>query len=215
MIHETEEVFIRQESLAAGVNAFLIESRALAAMGKDLEKETFARAVVLLADAERIAASGCGHSGIACEHFAHLMCCMEKPAKFLSPSEALHGGLGFLAQGDVLVLASRGGRTEELTAMLAAARKRKITILTITENVSSPLAAGADLVLPMRVTRETDRYNKQGTTSFSVLCAIFDALQAAMIEETGFRDEQFADIHPGGAVGLRFRKGEESDGDQS
>ncbi|MBR2473391.1 MAG: phosphosugar isomerase, partial [Clostridia bacterium] len=70
----------------------------------------------------------------------------------------------------------------------------------------SPLAQGADIVLPMKITKETDKYNSQGTTSFIVTNAIFDALQAALIEETGYRNEQFAVIHPGGAVGERLNK---------
>lgn len=202
---------MKPESLKAAETAFQIESQALHQMGMDMDKKAFAGAVKILAAAGKAAASGCGHSGIACEHFAHLMCCIEKPAKFLSPSEAMHGGLGYLSDGDVLVLASRGGRTEELYGMLDAAKRKGAKILTVTENMNSPLAIGADLVLPMKVTRETDKYNKQGTTSFVLLCSIFDALQAALIEETGYRDEQFGEIHPGGAVGWRFRHGEEKE----
>lgn len=201
-----EDGMERQISLDAAENAFLIESQALQKMGTDMDKKAFAEAVRVLKNAGKTAAAGCGHSGIACEHFAHLMCCIEKPSRFLSPSEALHGGLGYLSKGDVLVLASRGGKTEELYGMLTAAKKKEVFILTITENRSSPLALGADLVLPMKVTRETDKYNRQGTTSFIVLCAIFDALQASLIEETGYLDEQFRTIHPGGAVGEQFRE---------
>ena len=84
------------------------------------------------------------------------------------------------------------------------AKSKGACIITVTENLTSPLALGADIVLPMRITRETDKYNSQGTTSFIVTCAIFDALQAALIEETGYRNEQFAVIHPGGAVGERL-----------
>ncbi|HKM08351.1 MAG TPA: hypothetical protein VJ869_15450, partial [Sphaerochaeta sp.] len=65
-------------------------------------------------------------------------------------------------------------------------------------------ALGSDIVIKMHITRETDKYNSQGTTSFVVLSAIFDALQAALVEETGFANEQFALIHPGGAVGERL-----------
>ena len=184
--------------------AFRIESAALLQALAGIKKEHFEEAVALLAGAQRIAASGCGHSGIACRHFAHLMCCMELPARFISPAEALHGASGFLKKGDVMVLASRGGKTGELLPILDICRKKEVRVIGITENLESPLALGSDVVIRMVVERETDKYNSQGTTSFVVLSAIFDALQAALIEETGFDNEQFGLIHPGGAVGERL-----------
>ena len=72
--------------------------------------------------------------------------------------------------------------------------------------MDSPLAQGADVVIKQYVNRECDRYNAQGTTSTTALCMIFHALQTALIEETGFKNEQFALIHPGGAVGERLNK---------
>ena len=190
----------------AAQEAFRIEAEALSAMEKVLREEPFLRAVDALAGAERIASSGCGHSGIACRHFAHLMCCIERPARFISPAEAVHGGTGFLKVGDVMLLASRGGKTAELLPILDICKKKGATVIAVTENMSSPLAEGADIVLPMSVTRETDRYNSQGTTSFTVLSVLFDALQAALIEVTGYQNEQFALIHPGGAVGERLNR---------
>ena len=91
--------------------------------------------------------------------------------------------------------------------ILHVAQKKGVTIIAVTENLESPMATGADIVLPMAVTRETDRYNSQGTTSFTVLSVIFDALQTALIEVTGYQNESFALIHPGGAVGERLNKG--------
>ena len=190
----------------AAQEAFRIEAEALSAMEKVLREEPFLRAVDALAGAERIASSGCGHSGIACRHFAHLMCCIERPARFISPAEAVHGGTGFLKAGDVMLLASRGGKTAELLPILDICKKKGATVIAVTENMSSPLAEVADIVLPMSVTRETDRYNSQGTTSFTVLSVLFDALQAALIEVTGYQNEQFALIHPGGAVGERLNR---------
>ena len=166
--------------------------------------EEFSKAIKLLVKAARIGTSGCGHSGIICQHFAHLMCCIEQPAKFISPAEAVHGGMGFLQKDDVMVFASRGGKTAELLPILDICRKKGVKIITVTENVDSALASGADVVLKQYVNRETDKYNSQGTTSSTALAVIFHALQAAMIEETGYVNEQFALIHPGGAVGERL-----------
>ena len=81
-----------------------------------------------------------------------------------------------------------------------------MTVIGVTENLDSPLAQRSDVIVPMKVTAETDRYNSQGTSSFTALSAVFDALQTAVIEETGYQNEQFALIHPGGAVGKRLNK---------
>lgn len=185
-------------------DTFKIESSALLKALEFIDKTAFENAITMLAKAGRIAASGCGHSGIACQHFAHLMCCIELPARFISPSEALHGASGFLKEGDVMVLASRGGKTAELLPIIDICKLKGVKVISITENTDSPLALGADIVIKMYVERETDKYNSQGTTSFVVLSAIFDALQTALVEETGFKNDQFAVIHPGGAVGERL-----------
>ena len=190
----------------AAQDAFLIEANAVENALSAIPEESFMRAVDVLAKAERIAAAGCGHSGIVCQHFAHLMCCIERPARFISPAEAVHGATGFLKKGDVMVFASRGGKTKELLPILDICKKKEVTVISVTENLASPLAEGADIVIPMAVTRETDRYDSQGTTSTTVLSVIFDALQTALIEVTGYKNEQFALIHPGGAVGERLNR---------
>ena len=192
------------EAITAAKAAFDIEADAIRRIPDNMDFDAFKRVVEALSQAERIAASGCGHSGIACRHFAHLMCCIERPARFISPAEAVHGATGYIQKGDVIVLASRGGKTAELLPILDICQRKQAVIVAVTENASSPLAIGADIVLPMYIERETDKYNSQGTTSFVVLCAIFDALQAALIELTDYRNEQFALIHPGGAVGERL-----------
>ena len=193
-----------KEIIKNAYNAFAIEAESLAETAKVLDEKEFQRAVEALAKAERIGASACGHSGIACQHFAHLMCCIERPARFISPAEAVHGALGFIQKGDVILLASRGGKTDELLPIADICRGKGATVIGVTENLSSPLAEKSDIVLAMKVTRECDIYNCQGTTSFAVTSAIFDALQAAVLEYTGFKNEKFAVIHPAGAVGKRL-----------
>ena len=197
---------MKPESLQAIRQAYDIEEACIREMKDFIDDEQFAKAVDLLSNAERIGAAGCGHSGIICQHFAHLMCCIERPARFISPAEAVHGATGYLQKGDVMVFASRGGKTKELLPILDICKRKNVTVITITENLESPLAQGADIVLKQHVNRETDRYNAQGTTSTTSLCVLFHTLQTALIEETGFQNEQFALIHPGGAVGERLNK---------
>ena len=195
---------MKEEFYTAAMEAFKIESESLMATAEVIDKAEFERAVEVLSKAERIASAGCGHSGIACQHFAHLMCCIERPARFISPAEAVHGGLGYIQKGDVIVLASRGGKTDELMPIADICKNKGATVIGITENLASPLAQKSDIVIAMKVTRECDRYNCQGTTSFAVTNAIFDALQSALVEYTEFQNEEFAVIHPGGAVGKRL-----------
>lgn len=197
---------MKKEALEQARAAFAIEAQCIEEELAYFDDEAFGRAVDVLAKAPRIGAAGCGHSGIICQHFAHLMCCIERPARFISPAEAVHGATGFLQPGDVMVFASRGGKTKELLPILDICKKKGVTVLTITENMDSPLAKDADIVLKQHVNRETDKYNSQGTTSTTALCVIFHALQTALIEETGYKNEQFALIHPGGAVGERLNR---------
>ena len=197
---------MKKETLKAVKEAYKIESECIAEMLDYLDEEKFSEAVALLKDAVRIGTCGCGHSGIICQHLAHLLCCIERPARFISPAEAVHGATGFLQKGDVMVFASRGGKTKELIPIMDICKKKEVKIITVTENMESPLALGADVVIKQYVNRETDKYNSQGTTSTTALCMIFHALQTALIEETGFKNEQFALIHPGGAVGERLNK---------
>ncbi|MBR5900486.1 MAG: SIS domain-containing protein [Clostridia bacterium] len=197
---------MKKESLQAVKEAYKIEAECIEKMIDYLDEEKFSEAVELLKNAVRIGTCGCGHSGIICQHMAHLMCCIERPARFISPAEAVHGASGYLQAGDVMIFASRGGKTKELLPIMDICKAKGVKIISVTENLESPLALGADVVIKQYVNRETDKYNSQGTTSTTALCMIFHALQTALIEETGFKNEQFALIHPGGAVGERLNK---------
>lgn len=195
---------MKQESLKQAKNAYKIEAECIIEMLKSFDDEAFSKAVELLKKAPRIGTIGCGHSGIICQHLAHLLCCIDRPARFISPAEAVHGATGFLQKGDVCVFASRGGKTKELLPVIDICKAKDVHIIAVTENTRSPLAKSADVIIKQYVNRETDKYNSQGTTSSTSLCVIFHALQAALIEETDYQNEQFALIHPGGAVGERL-----------
>ncbi|MBE5743746.1 MAG: SIS domain-containing protein [Clostridiales bacterium] len=197
---------ISENAKNAIYQAFDIESECIKEMKNYVNDEQFSKAVELLSNAVRIGAAGSGHSGIACQHFCHLMCCVERPARFISPAEAIHGATGYLQKDDVMLFASRGGKTKELLPILDICKAKGVKVITITENLESPLALGADVVIKQYVNRETDKHNMQGTTSTTALIVLFHALQAAIIEETGYVAEQFALIHPGGAVGERLNK---------
>jgi len=114
-----------ENALQQAYDAFRIEAESLAETAKVLDREQLRLAVEALSKAERIGASGCGHSGIACRHFAHLMCCIERPARFISPADAVHGALGYMKKGDVMLLVSRGGKTDELLTIADVAKLKE------------------------------------------------------------------------------------------
>ena len=155
---------MKMEALLAAKAAYEIEYECIKAMQEYFDDEAFSKAIDLLKNAPRIGATGCGHSGIICQHFAHLMCCIERPARFISPAEAVHGATGFLQEGDVCVFASRGGKTGELLPIIDICKRKGVKIISVTENMESPLALAADVVLKQYVNRETDKYNAQGPT---------------------------------------------------
>ncbi len=195
---------MKKETFEWVKNAYKTEADCITEMLNHLNEEEFAKAIEILINAERIGTTGCGHSGIIMQHLSHLLCCIDQPAKFVSPAEAVHGGTGYFKKGDAMIFASRGGKTKELLPILDICKKKGVKVISITENLDSPLALGADVVIKQYVNKECDRYNAQGTTSTTSLCMISHAIQTAILEETNFQIEQFAVTHPGGAVGERL-----------
>lgn len=166
-----------------------------------ISEKDFGRAVDLLANCQRIMTSASGSSGIAAKKFAHSLCCIERGAMFMPPCEAVHGGMGGIKREDVMVMVSRGGKTSELLPLIDVVTKKGASLIAVTENPDSPLAKAASVVLLMNVGKESDPLGLMATSSYVQTIAIFDALLAALIEETGYTAEQFGLIHPGGAVG--------------
>ncbi len=192
---------MKEEAWTAANRSVAIETDVLQQLGNTLHRESFSRAVEALAACPRVLTCASGTSGIAARKFAHSLCCIDIGAAFMPPCEAVHGGLGSLKEGDVLVMVSRGGKTAELLPILPVCQARRARLIAVTENVASPLAEAADIVLPLQIERESDPHNIMATSSFIATVALFDALLAALIVETGYRKEQFGLIHPGGAVG--------------
>ena len=120
------------------------------------------------------------------------------------PSDAVHGALGSVQPGDIAVLISKGGNTGEITALLPALATKEVRVIAVTEEPLSTLGLAADLVIPVKVQREADEFNMLATTSTLAVVAYFDAVCIALMHETGYTKDQFAVIHPGGAVGERL-----------
>ena len=192
---------MKKESWQEALQSLAIEEAAVTQVKEKLDPDAFGRAVDVLACVPRIMTCASGSSGIAAKKFAHSLCCIERGAMFMPPCEAVHGGLGGLKPEDAMIMVSRGGKTVELLPVIDVCKKKGATLIAVTENMESPLAQTADIVLQLHIERESDKYNFMATASFVVTVALFDALLAALIEETGYTREMFGLIHPGGAVG--------------
>lgn len=197
---------MKSESLVRAKNSVQIETEEILKLGEYLDYDALGKAVDVLSKADRIMTCANGTSGIACKKFAHSLCCVERSAMFMSPSEAVCGGMGFLKKGDAVVILSRGGKTTELFPIAEVCNKKGGTLIVITENTDSPLAHMADIIIPIKLGRESDKYNFMATSSFVVPMIIFDAIICAIMEENGYTEEMFGIIHPSGAVGERLNK---------
>jgi D-arabinose 5-phosphate isomerase GutQ len=183
-------------------------ARALDRLSGSVDREAFARCVETFASCRgRIVTMGCGTSAAAARKVAHSLSCIERPSFFLSPSDAPHGALGAVQAGDVVVLFSKGGATRELVDLVPSLKSKKALLVTATEDEGAPLAKASDLVLKVKVEREADGFNMLATTSTMAVVAVFDAVCIALMEHTGYTREQFAVIHPHGAVGDRLTGG--------
>ena len=152
----------------------------------------------------KVILSGCGTSAMAAKKIAHSLCCIEIPALFLSPADAVHGGLGVLQEDDILILISKGGNTQELVNLIPACRTKKAKLIGVSENPDSKIAQAADIYMKVKAEREPCRLNMLATSSTLAVISTFDAICIALMQMTGYTREQFAVIHPGGAVGERL-----------
>jgi len=183
--------------------------RAEAASVRNLEAvvdpAAFGRCVAMLAACRgKILTAGVGTSMAAARKIAHSLCCVERPALFLSPGDGVHGGLGAAQRGDVVIAISKGGNTREIVNLLPAIKIKKVSLIGVTENGDSLLARRSDLWLRVKVAREPDPFHMLATASTLAVIAVFDAVCVALMEVTGYTRAQFAAIHPGGAVGDRL-----------
>ncbi len=191
-------------SLELAKKSLEIESKTVLDIIGYLDVKSFGRVVDILSSCQKIITCASGSSGIAAKKFAHSLKCIERNAQFLSPAEAVHGGLGCVKKNDAVVIVSRGGKTAELLPIIDVCNKKEAIIIGITENMNSPLAKKSQCVVPLKIEKESDKFNVMATSSFIASVAIFDAMLVAIMEETNYRLEQFSLIHPGGAVGERL-----------
>lgn len=181
------------------------EADSLRRLERVVDRAAFDRCVAVLAACRgKILTAGVGTSAAAARKIAHSLCCIDRPALFLSPGDGVHGGLGAVRSDDVVIAISKGGGTREIVQLLEAVRAKGACLIGVTERAESVLAQRSDLVLRVAVAREPDAFNMLATASTLAVIAVFDAVCIALMEVTGYTRAQFAVIHPGGAVGDRL-----------
>jgi arabinose-5-phosphate isomerase len=189
------------------------EAAALEALAKRLDgpmAEPFARAVDLILSCGqgngRVVVTGMGKSGIIAQKIAATLSSTGSPALFLHPAEAVHGDLGVLMPGDVVVALSVSGETEEILRLLATLKRKGDALVSFCCNPESTLAQASDVALDCGVEREACGLNLAPTASTTAMLALGDALAIAVSLRKGFRAEDFAELHPGGKLGKRLAK---------
>lgn len=181
-----------------------IEADALRAL-KAQQGDTFARAVQLvLASQGRVIVMGMGKSGHVGRKIAATLASTGTPSFFVHPAEASHGDLGMVTPGDVVLAISNSGESDELAAIVPALKRLGVTLLAMTGRLESTLARHADAVLSNRVDKEACPLNLAPTASTTAQLALGDALAVALLDARGFREEDFARSHPGGALGRKL-----------
>lgn len=190
-------------------NVLRIEAEAILGLLDRLDGR-FERAVRLLQECQgRVILTGMGKSGIICRKIAATLSSTGTPAFFLHPAEAIHGDLGVLQGGDVLVALSYSGETDELLRLVETVKRVGARMLALTGFPESTLAQAADVTLDCRVNEEACPLNLAPTASTTAALALGDALAMALLVRKGFRQEDFANLHPGGKLGKRLMRAEQ------
>jgi arabinose-5-phosphate isomerase len=193
-------------SLETAKRVLRVESEAIAGLIERLDAR-FEKAVELLhACKGRVVVTGLGKSGLVGRKIAATFASTGTPALFLHTGEALHGDLGMLTAGDVMLAISTSGETAELIELLETVKRLAVPLLALTANPNSTLANASNIVLDIAVKEEACSLNLAPTASTAAAMAMGDALAIALLERRGFKAEDFAALHPGGRLGNKLRR---------
>ncbi|GAB7027648.1 KpsF/GutQ family sugar-phosphate isomerase [Geotalea toluenoxydans] len=190
--------------LEAAKNVFRIEAEALLALAEGVNGD-FEKAIrLILSSRGRVVVTGMGKSGLIGQKIASTLASTGTPAFFLHPAEGIHGDLGMIIKGDVVIAISNSGETEEVVRILPIIKRLGADIVAMTGNPSSTLAKSGDVFLDISVKEEACPLGLAPTASTTATLAMGDALAVALLLERGFKAEDFALFHPGGALGKKL-----------
>jgi arabinose-5-phosphate isomerase len=193
-----------ERALERGRDVLRQEADAVAALARRLDARFGAAARLVARCKGRVIVTGLGKSGLIARKIAATMTSTGTPALYVHPVDSLHGDLGVVGRDDVAVVLSKSGETGELFDLVAQLKRLGVPIIAMVGEPSSTLARHADVVLDAAVDAEACPFDLAPTTSTTVSLALGDALAVAVYEARGFRPEDFAALHPGGALGRRL-----------
>ncbi len=194
----------RQDIVARGRRVLRMETEALSEAESRIG-EDFARAVESIARSKgRVIVSGVGKSGLVGRKIAATLTSTGTPATFLHPADSVHGDLGIVGESDVAILISKSGESSEVLSLLEHLKRLGVCTIALTGSSKSTLSRHSDVTLDGWVKEEACPHDLAPTTSTTVALAIGDALAIALLEEKGFDANDFARLHPGGALGRRL-----------
>ncbi len=191
-------------AIAEAKRVLEVEAAAIVGLIDHLDN-TFVDVVELINGSNgRVITMGLGKSGIICKKISATLASTGTPSFFLHPAEAIHGDLGMIVKGDVVLTVTNSGETEELVRLLPSIKRIGAEIVAITGNPASTIAKGADYHLSAAISKEACPLGLAPTASTTATLALGDALAMALLLRKGFREEDFASLHPGGKLGKRF-----------
>ena len=190
--------------LASARKILELEIEALRAASANLGEELVKAIDLILTSPGRLIVCGMGKSGLVGRKISSTLSSTGTPSFFLHPAEALHGDLGMIRELDIVLLLSNSGETEEIVRLVPFLRRIGTSIIAMVGNTESTLARAADVVINAGVAREACPMNLAPTSSTTVAMALGDALAGSLIDARGFREKDFARLHPSGSLGRKF-----------
>jgi arabinose-5-phosphate isomerase len=196
---------VKSDRIARAARVLAVEAAAIDGLREKID-ERFARAVDLLRVARgKVVVTGMGKSGLIARKIAATMASTGTPAFFLHAADGIHGDLGMVRRGDVVIALSNSGETEEIVRLLPVFQRMGLPVIALTGKTDSTLGRYADVVLDVGVAEEACSLGLAPTASTTAALAMGDALAVVLFEEKGFSEGDFAQLHPGGALGRRLQ----------
>lgn len=187
-----------------------IEINNIIAVKKSLDRPTMERVIDLMLAVKpaghKVITAGCGTSGTLAERVAHSLCVVEVPATFCAPGNSVHGGMGVIQRGDVVVLFSKGGNTLEILNYIPCCKAKGATIIGVTQNDDSVLAREADIYFKIYCEHESDMWDMCASASCNTIAAVWDAIAFTAMRYNGYTKQDLMLTHPGGKVGELLKR---------
>ena len=193
-----------QKRLERAKEVFQIEAQAIMGLESSIDEDFFKAVDQVLATKGKVVVSGMGKSGIIGKKMSATLSSTGTPSFFLHPAEASHGDLGVISEDDLVIAVSYGGGSDELNPLFKHIKRLGVKLIGITGNSSSILAKASDFILKVPISKEACPLNLAPTASSTATLAMCDALSMVLLDERGFKENDFATFHPGGSLGRKL-----------